>query len=139
MRGCGVAFSGSDAVMTVLEGDADEWLVVHATPRRLSVSDIFDTAAVKNFQVQVRAFLAEQAPDVVVVKKRATSGKFAGGAASFRMGGVVQVTAEVPVEFVSPQAIAKCVKNEPVALPSGLNRYQEEAFRAAYTWLRTRL
>ena len=139
MRVCGVAFSANDAAMAVLEADAADWRVVEARPGRLSVGDIFDTASVRNFQVLVRAFLAEQAADVVVIKKRATAGKFAGGAASFRMGGVIQVTAEVPVEFLSPQAMARCQREDPADLPGSLRRYQEEAFRAAYTWVCTRL
>jgi len=131
MRICGVDYQGSELIPVVLDGEGDEWQVVATKPKKLRIGDIYDTADVRLFAQEVRAFLTDFQIDLVVIKKRAKSGKFGGGAASFRMGGVLQLSTEKPVEFISPQAVTAALRGVEHAATDKLLAYQQDAFKTA--------
>jgi hypothetical protein len=138
MRVCGVGFAGSDAALVVLEAADDGWSIIPSEPGKLTLSDPFDTQAVKYFQTAVRAFLGEHRIQQIVVKKKPHKGKMAAGPAAFAMAAVFQVTSEVPLAFVTAQAIKATLKGQGDPLPPGVNKYQSDALSAAVTWISQR-
>lgn len=136
MRVCGVDYTGSDLVPVVLDDSSGEWTWLELDVRKITLSDIWDTEEVRLFSKTVVAFFAENQIDRVVIKKRPTGGKFGGGAASFRMGGLVQVSTEKPVVFLSQQTVSAALKDDPPVHPEGLRKYQRTAYDLAVAMVR---
>ena len=134
MRICGVDYRGNDLVPVVIEPAEEEWRLVDTRPKKLRLNDVFDTADVRLFAKLVATFLRDAAVDVVVIKKRARSGKFGGGGASFRMGGVLQLSTEKPVEFISGQAVTTALKEVRHVDADKLLQYQRSAFDVALAY-----
>ncbi len=138
MRICGVDYRGQDLIPVVLETDDDGQRLVATEPKRIELDDLFDTAKVRSFARTVAAFLRDNGVDVVVVKKRATKGRFAGGPTSFRMGGVLQLSTEKPVEFLSGPSITAALKDADE--PEGeVLAYQKTALDVARAFVAKRL
>ena len=134
MRICGVDYRSNDLIPVVIEPVEGGWRVVDTRPRKLTLNDLFDTADVRLFAKSVESFLRDAAVDVVVIKKRARSGKFGGGAASFRMGGILQLSTEKPVEFISAQAITTALTGVQHVDADKLPQYQRGAFNVALAY-----
>lgn len=60
-------------------------------------------------------------------------GKFAGGAVTFKLDGLIQVSTGAPVELIAANSISHALKDEKDDYPSELYGYQEQAFRTALT------
>jgi len=133
-RVCGVDFQGHALIPVVLVREDDGWEFVPSDPTRVTLADFWDTSEVRLFAKAVEAFLNDHLIDEVVVKKRAAKGRYAGGAASFRMGGVLQVVTHIPVRFLSPQAVSSAVERHGFAPPASLHKYQHRAFDVAMAY-----
>ncbi len=136
MRVCGIDYSGSDLIPVVLDDSEGECSWLELETKKITLNDIWDTDDVRLFLKTVTAFLAENRVDRVVIKKRPTGGKFGGGAASFRMGALVQVSTEKPVDFLPSQTVAATLRKSPPAYPDGLNKYQRTAYELAVALVR---
>ena len=131
MRVCGVDYQGNDCVPVVIEHESGEWKLAPSSPYKITLGDLYNTEDVRLFAKALEAFLNENLVDLVIVRKRPTSGKYGGGAASFRMGGVLQVVTEKPVMFVSTRGIDSALAKHEVHLPEKLHKYQHRAFEVA--------
>lgn len=131
MRVCGFDLSGSEAIVAVLDGEPTEFRVTNTAVRKIPLRDEKDSEAVKDFYRLIAAFLREASSDLLAIRQRPGSGKFAAGGVTFKMEALIQHAADQQVVFVSPQKIAKWFKAQPIALPAELTKYQEDAFRTA--------
>lgn len=69
--------------------------------------DARDPADLRAFQVALSANLGELRPDVIAIRKNQDKGTRAAGHESAKMEAVLLLLADVPVLFVTPQAIRK--------------------------------
>jgi hypothetical protein len=130
VRICGCDLSGSDAVVVVLDGNPSGFEVVSATSK-FSLRDAKDTQAVKDLLRLLGSYFREMRIDVIAIKQRAERGRFAGGATTFKVEGLIQAAAEQEVIFLTPQLISRRTKEVDVALPHNLHKYQIGAFQTA--------
>jgi len=130
LRILGVDIKGGRANFGLLEAGDDGEMWVPLEPRYVELADLFDTDEVRQVATQVGALLSEHNVDALAIRKRATKGKFAGGAASFRMGAILQMaSAPRQVTFITSQAAKKAAKDR--ALPSEVLAYQRDAWLCA--------
>lgn len=136
MNVCGIELAGHEARLVVIVGTPNDWVLLDSGLRRVSLEDIDSTAEVKSFREIWQAFVDEQHVTHIVIKKRALKGEYAGGPVSFKMEGVLQTLDRCEVCVLSPLTIAAHMKKEPVNPPESLKKYQHEAFKAAYAFLK---
>lgn len=136
MRICGVGIAGSEAAVVLVDYVDGEVTIVASATTRLNLGDAFDTTAVRNFLALSQTFLREHGVELVLIKKKPSGGDFAAGPGAFVIGAVLQVSGDVPVDFVTAQSISNSLKKKPADLPDGLHKYQAEAFFTILTWIR---
>jgi len=130
---CGIEIKGNSAIVVVLEGVADNFKVLPTEFKKTNLEDSNNQAAVKSFSRVMNDFLKAHNIDSIGIKARATKGKFAGGAVSFKMEGLIQNT-DFPVSIIKGATIKAKLKDKAVAFPE-VNKYQIEAMKVAYCLL----
>lgn len=124
MNSVGVEIKSSTCVLVVLES-ADE--IKEAT--KIELKDSYDSANVQSFFKHLKSWLETTNADVISIKKRLEKGKFAGGASSFKIEGLVQLASSVPVKLVAGPELNRLAKSVDT-LPA-MKKYQEQAYLAA--------
>lgn len=128
---CGFDLKGSDTIIVLFHAEEESLNYIDCPVKKISLGDGDHRNDVISFRSAVETFFNEYNVERVYLKKRMKKGKFAGGADSFKMEGLIQSFETVEVELVSSQAIKAQLKNESVELPETLKKYQIEAFRVA--------
>lgn len=133
MRICGIEIKGSDAVTVILDLQADEepTLFVEKYPKKIPLENDESQDSVRSFCEAFSTFVESHAIESIMVKKRHKKGNFAGGAVSFKIEGLIQLCAGVPVELYSGATIAKSNKKNRYEVPKKLNKYQLQAYLTA--------
>lgn len=131
MKTCGVEIKASEAIfaLAVVEGGAVNHLPL--TLKKLALDDDDQAANVRAFAAQAAAFVAENGIQRLAIKKRSKKGEFAGGPTTFKIEGILQLLEGCETVLVSPQTISALAKKSSAELPSSLNKYQHDAFKAA--------
>ncbi|MGB4487500.1 MAG: DUF3010 family protein [Pseudomonas veronii] len=132
---CGIEIKGSEAIIAVASLNNQTLTHVALATKKIALEDDDDAANVKAFAAQVKAFVQDNAIDRIAIKKRSKKGEFAGGPTTFKIEGVFQLLEGVEVTLLSPQTINAQNKKHNFDLPATLNKYQHEAFKAAYSAL----
>jgi hypothetical protein len=127
MRVLGVEIK-ANALIFVL---AENGVPVSTFPNKMELIDSYDSTEVRLLAGALKELLVSANIDAVVIKKRMEKGKFAGGAASFKLEGLVQLSTAVPVTFLSGAQISAVQKKLTDVDWSAVNKYQEQAFIAA--------
>ena len=100
---------------------------------KIDLHDSYDAESVKHFYNEVKDWIDSQAPDCVIIKKRLEKGKFAGGASSFKIEGLIQLASSTPVKLVGGPELNRLAKKVE-AMPK-MKKYQEQAYLAALSSL----
>ena len=130
---CGIEIKGNSAIVVVLEGVADNFKVLPTEFKKTNLNDSNNQADVKLFSRVINIFLAANNFDSIGIKARATKGKFAGGATSFKMEGLIQNT-DFPVSIIKGSTMKAKLKDITLAFTE-VNKYQMEAMKVAYCLL----
>ncbi|MCM8536318.1 MAG: DUF3010 family protein [Lentisphaeraceae bacterium] len=101
-------------------------------PNKIELSDSYNSEELIQIHSQVKDLLEDF--DKVIIKKRMEKGKFAGGAASFKLEGLIQLAANCPVSFIAGTQLTAFQKKAEHDL-SCVKKYQEQAYLAALTLL----
>ena len=129
MKVCGIELKSNEARIIVLEGHSEDFEIIKVDLEKLKLTDSKDQQAVKAFRDTIIDFLSYHDFDMIGIKERITKGRFAGGALSFKMEGLLQ-TADDKVVLVHNMSMKSTLKD--VELPiDGIKKYQEEALRVA--------
>ncbi|MFQ2546218.1 DUF3010 family protein [Aeromonas caviae] len=128
MRICGIELKGSEAILAVVETSVHGIDLVDIGTKKIPLVDGDCCIQVKSFKETFESFCRDNAIEKVVIKKRGKKGEFAGGADTFKMEGIIQVSNVQEVILVSPQSIAAKQKKNGIEFPAGLNKYQQTAF-----------
>jgi len=130
---CGIEIKGSTAILVVLEGDSTKFKVIPTKFKKLNLEDSTSQAEVTIFFERISAFFKIHQFDKIGIKARGTKGKFAGGATTFKIEGLIQLSA-IPVTLMHGATVKARLKKETVVF-EGVNSYQLEAMRLAYCLL----
>lgn len=133
MRICGIELKGSEAILAVVETSDHGIELVNSGTKKIPLVDGDCCIQVKSFKDTFESFCRDNAIEKVVIKKRGKKGEYAGGADTFKMEGIIQVSNVQEVILVSPQSIAAKQKKNKIEIPGDLNKYQHSAFLACTT------
>ncbi|MCG6573247.1 DUF3010 family protein [Pseudomonas sp. AF32] len=128
---CGIEIKGSEAIIAVASLDQQGLSHVALNTKKITLDDDDETANVKAFATQVRAFVGQNGIERIAIKKRSKKGEFAGGPTTFKIEGIFQLLEGCDVTLLSPQTINAQYKKHDFVLPATLNKYQHEAYKAA--------
>ncbi len=134
MRVLGIEIKGSDCIAILLEGKKSNFTILDF-PKKLSMKDSYCSSEVRSFHKKLESTFADSRVDCIIIKKRMEKGKFAGGALSFKMEGVIQLSFNKDVNFISSPQITSLLKKNPLLEMPSINKYQEQAFYAAFSSL----
>jgi hypothetical protein len=128
MRVCGVELKGGEAILAVIDVDVDNVIHVDLATKKIPLGDTNSVVQVKSFQEIFESFCRDNNVERICIKKRNEKGEFAGGANTFKMEGLIQVSDAPEVMLVSPQTISAMQKREEINIPPELNKYQHVAY-----------
>ncbi len=110
MRVCGVDLKASDAIVVVLDGTVDNFEVVDTGVQKITLGDSNSSEDIQSFNETFHSFIKNHNIDKVGIKKRNTRGQFAGGATSFKIEGIIQLSKDSTVVLIAPASISSTVK-----------------------------
>jgi len=129
---CGIEIKSFEAIIAIISCDLASGTVSRIeSAKKVSLNNDEDCADVRSTYSAFESLLRANGVTRVAVKKRAHKGKFAGGAISFKIEGLIQMQNVSPVTFVSGQALSAAERREPYKVPSGFVQYQNEAAKTA--------
>jgi len=129
MTVCGIELKGNNAILSCLSGDAQNYEVIAKDIRKIGLADTKVQENIKSFSSTINQFFKEMNIDRIAIKARAEKGKFAGGATSFKIEGLIQNT-EYSVEIIHGATIKSKLKGIDTDL-SIVNKYQQESLKLA--------
>ncbi|MFK8103437.1 MAG: DUF3010 family protein [Saprospiraceae bacterium] len=133
MKVCGIEIKGNDAILVCLAGDKDNYQIISPELKKISLKESSNQNDVRAFSTAMATFFNTMNFDKIAIKARATKGKFAGGAVSFKMEGLIQNTAS-EVELIHG-ATTKAKLGGILFDTAVVNKYQVEALKLAITLL----
>ena len=128
MTSLGIEIKSITCIMVLLES-ADAL----KSEFKIDLQDPYDSESVKHFYDGVKSWIDSHDPNCVIIKKRLEKGKFAGGASSFKIEGLIQLASSVPVKLVGGPELNRLAKKVE-AMPK-MKKYQEQAYLAALSAL----
>jgi hypothetical protein len=137
MKVCGIDLKGNDAIICLMTLDAGLFSLPDCRAKKLSISDASDAEQLKKFQFDFQKLVEDYQIEHVVIRERMTKGKFAGGAASFKLEAAIQLSG-VSTSLLAPSKAKEIMKNSSVYLnfqDTGLKQFQELAFMTAIAYL----
>lgn len=129
MKVCGIELKSNEARIVILEGHAEDYEIIKTDLEKLKLTDSKDQKSVQAFREGILEFFSYHDLDMIGIKERITKGRFAGGAMSFKMEGLIQ-TADDNIILVHNMSMKSTLKDVEL-LNDGIKKYQEEAFRVA--------
>ncbi|WP_170774105.1 DUF3010 family protein [Ruegeria lacuscaerulensis] len=135
MRVCGCEISAQEVRLAVVDLD-DEGKVEMLRPKttRIELEDDTSEADLRSFMAALNEFARENEVGTFAIKTRAKKGRMAGGAVSFKIETLIQLTEGCHTRFVNPVALSNFAKKEVKEYPEKLPVYLKNAFLSgAYT------
>lgn len=129
MKVCGIELKSNEARIIALEGHAEDYDLIKTEFDKLKLKDSKDQKEVKAFRDTILEFLGYHDFDVIGIKERITKGRFAGGALSFKMEGLIQ-TADDQIVLVHNMSMKSKLKDVEIPIDN-IKKYQVEAFKVA--------
>jgi len=129
MKVCGIELKASEARVVVLEGDVENYEIVHTDVTKFKLADSKDQKEVQRFRGELLEYFSWIDCEKIGIKERMSKGRFAGGALSFKIEGMIQ-TADYPVVLVHGMSMKSKLKDLVFDIEH-LPKYQAEAFKVA--------
>lgn len=108
----GVFLKANEARIVTLTGNRDTHELVAPKINKLSLPKNPKQDDVDIFSQAFKAYCADNSIDKVVVNRRATNGKGAGGAGTFLIEGILLAISPAPIEFVHSATVRATDKKE---------------------------
>ena len=135
MKVCGVEIKAKEAILAIVESDAEGNLLhIKSASKKLTLDDDRDCKSVSVLYEAIRALAKDHKLSGFVIKTRQTKGTMAAGGITFKIEGLFQLSG-IPVGFVSPQALSKLASRNTGGIPATINQYQNDAYLAAVSQL----
>ena len=129
---CGIAISGNDANIVLLEGNKSEYSIIKSEFKKIKLDDDKNQSQIKLFYEVIENLMSQSKVDKIYIRRPSTSGKFTASPAAFKIEAVIQL-GSVPVELLHPTKIAAILKKfvVPDEKYETIHKYQYAAFDAA--------
>ncbi len=138
MRVCGVELKGNDAIVCLIALSNGLYDIPQLRVQKISVADASDAEEMRKFQFTFAKLVEDYKIDKIVVKGRATKGKFAGGPVGFKLEAAIQLIDDLDVEILASSFVKKALTKTQVVIDfrdTGLRNYQQTAFETAFAYL----
>jgi len=130
MKYCGIELKSNEARIASIETDkAGQYTFISTSTKKIKLADSKSQEATRDFRAAFESFFQENNFQRIGIKERMRKGKFAGGADSFKMEGILQ-TLDYPIEVLHTATIKAKIKDKTLNMAE-LNSYQEEALKVA--------
>lgn len=113
MISAGLLLKGNAVRIVTLSGTREKHKQIAQKVNKLELGADPDQEAVEAFCHTFRAFCADNNVDIVVINRRATAGKGAGGSATFRAEGIFLTISPCPIKFVHPATTKATDRKQP--------------------------
>ena len=136
MRVCGVELSGKEANLVILERQGALYQIIPCRQRKILLGTLDDPAATQAFHFTFQKLMQDYKVTHLAIRQRPAKGKFAGGAASFKMEAALELIKGCQITLLSASHIKEQLKHHPVPVDfaaTGLKKFQRLAFETAYT------
>jgi hypothetical protein len=130
MKILGIELKSSTIIAVLLEDQQ-----IQEFPNKIELKDSYDSDEIRQLFQKLNELFTKADIDQVIIKKRMEKGKFAGGAASFKLEGLIQLSTDKPVSFIAGTQIKAFEKKADADL-SQVKKYQEQAYLAALTLIK---
>ena len=133
---CGIELSSSTAIVVILTGTPDDFVVVDPGVVKFELNESESAKAVVDFFESFNEFVQRQKIHRIGIKKRShkARGKYASGPITFKLEGLIQLCKNVEIRLISPNTIAAKLRKKD--LPEAkLFKYQIPAYETAYAAL----
>ena len=137
MRVCGVEIKGDDAIICLIALEDSLYDIPHLRVPKIALQKGAESEHIRKFQFTFKKLVEDYKIDAVVIKERATKGKFAGGSQGFKIEAAIQLIDDLQVELVRANIIKEKLNKAQVSIDfrdTGLKQFQENAFEAAFTF-----
>ena len=138
MKVCGVELKANDAIISLMSLENGLYSLLDCRVKKLSINDASDGEQLKKFQFDFGKLMTDYQIERAVIRERMTKGKFAGGAAGFKLEAAIQLADGISVSLLSPSKAKEIIKNSQVVMnfeDTGLKQFQEQAFLTAFAYL----
>lgn len=130
MKYCGIELKSNEARIVSIQVDGTgEYEFISTQTKKIKLDDSKSQEAAIAFRKTFETFFQKNNFERIGIKERMRKGKFAGGADSFKMEGIIQ-TLDFPIEILHTATIKAKIK-EKTSKTDGINSYQEEALKVA--------
>lgn len=129
MKVCGIELKSNEARIIALEGHMEDYDIIKTEFDKIKLINSKDQNEVRAFRDAILEFFAYHDFDLIGIKERITKGRFAGGAISFKMEGLIQ-TADDEIILVHNMSMKSKLKEVDIPIDR-IKKYQEEAFKVA--------
>lgn len=130
MKYCGIELKSNEARIVSIEVDeTDDYNYIATQTKKIKLNDSKSQEGTRSFQEAFNKFFQDNNFNKIGVKERMKRGKFAGGADSFKMEGIIQ-TLDFPIEIMHTATVKSKIKEKKLKTDE-INAYQEEALKVA--------
>ncbi|WP_371373751.1 DUF3010 family protein [Thalassotalea aquiviva] len=135
MRVCGVEIKGEDAIICLMALENNLFDIPHIRVPKIALSKGVESEHIRKFQFAFKKLIEDYKIDKIVIKERATKGKFAGGSQGFKIEAALQLIDDVEVELLRPNIIKERLNKAQVSIDfrdTGLKQFQQGAFETVF-------
>lgn len=125
---CGVDLKASEARLALVSAKDGGPHHIACGTRKLTLGDDKDSNSVKALLQAIKTYAHENAVDAFAIKARANGGQMGGGAVSFKIETLFQLS-DKDVVFINAVALSKFAKTNLGGVPASVFQYQIDAFR----------
>ena len=130
MKYCGIELKSNEARIVSIEvDDSGDYHYIATQTKKIKLDDPKSQEGTRSFRAAFNRFFQENSFDKIAIKERGKKGKFAGGADSFKMEGIL-LTLDYPIELIHTATIKSRTKDKTLKTDQ-INAYQEEALKVA--------
>ena len=130
LRVCGIVLKSKEMISVVLEGTIEDYQIVSTSFDKYKLIEPKDQEAVKKFKTDIHEFFDYEDFHAIGIKERIAKGRFAGGAITFKMEGLIQ-TSDYPVQIIHGNRIKAKTKDKIIPIAQ-VKKYQEDALLTAF-------
>ncbi|KQX20698.1 DUF3010 family protein [Sphingomonas sp. Root1294] len=119
----------NEATLVLVEAKDDVTVYIKCATKKLALNDDKEANSLNTLKAAIEAFAMKHDVETFIIKARQSSGRMAASGVTFKIEALFQL-AGTPVEFVSAPTLSKFAKSNKGGIPTGVAKYQEDAFRA---------
>ena len=127
---CGIDLAANNAFFVILKKEGGIISDVTGKFTKLSIKDDENCKEIRSFSETIKVHFDTIMPERIGIIKRNKMGKFAGGAVSFKMEGLIQLYEKRNIALVSPHTLRSFQKKENCQIHP-VYKYQKNAYLLA--------